>query len=77
MFEHDAQEGVDRIIPAKKHLFMLNNLFNLAVHLRGRINTLSAAESKMGINVRSPDKVVCKLFYLKFLISGKDFVDKC
>lgn len=41
MFEHDGKEGEERIIPAKKHLFLLNNLFNLAVHLRGRIVSLT------------------------------------
>jgi hypothetical protein len=47
MFEHDGKEGEDRITAAKKHLFMLNNLFNVAVHLRGRISSLSDSGGKV------------------------------
>ena len=60
MFEHDEKEGEERIIPAKKHLFMLNNLFNIAVHLRGRIVSLtemSGGGVDAGGHRRSTEKV--------------------
>jgi hypothetical protein len=42
MYEHDDKEGEERLIPARKPLFMLNNLFKVAVHLKGRIQALTA-----------------------------------
>lgn len=57
MFEHDEKEGEERITPAKKHLFMLNNLFNIAVHLRGRILSLTESAGSTDSIRRSMDKV--------------------
>jgi hypothetical protein len=42
MFQGAEKEGEERIIPAKKHLFMLNNLFNISLHLRGRLAFLNS-----------------------------------
>ena len=37
MFESDEKEGDEQLLPAKKHLFLLNNLYNVSVHLSSRL----------------------------------------
>jgi hypothetical protein len=39
MFESDEKEGDEQLLPAKKHLFLLNNLYNVSVHLASRLAT--------------------------------------
>ena len=58
MYEHGEKEGEERIIPAKKHLFMLNNLFNVLVHLRGRVSALADLNTGGNESRRSMEKVI-------------------
>ena len=68
MFENDEKDGDDRILPAKKHLFLLNNLYNIAIHLVGRIAAMLEEENKSSLRAtaasQSSNAVAIKVLLL-------------